>query len=845
MAKAASLLGWLQGLPESDLRQIVRELLVRLKYDRVTIVHGNRELGRDLVFLESDRLGRPIWRGVQVKSKKLTGRVGSPSFAREVVQQCELALESPFATGQGDVLLAEVWLVTPFPLAEAAKAALNARLGGKGQGVEIIDGPRLEGLLREHWPEVLSEGPAPVQSYLAKLEAFCDSPEQFIAEQLQAKFNLGDVFVPPAARVDILAEDAILRAGRLRPSSKLFRIRRSAAICALQWSLQRLDKSVALELRRDLEESREAVADLAVLGIGAGAPLEAAISETIEAAPYMALGFEVRPRDDEEHRSAVRRFASQSERSSLFRDAHLDSERITDWSRCLALATEAIRELYATHTAPPSISEGFVQKLTCSLRSFESAWEGLMREVTREAHSARTTYQEKSLSSGVRASGLARIAQISDWLIHQGACGAEDASPVPCDPSVVVASCDRVLVTGNLGAGKTTFLKRAGWTFSRRASEAAEPAIPIFVSLGSVVNREAQFEHALIRHARVATPKAHPDSSRTWFLDGLDENGAAEFRFELSRWTRQLRPGDRVTICSRPYASSNYFPNFVRLSLDGFDDRSIETFTRRFPWTKEADAIAFAAGLARSPELRELARTPFLLTLMAILAKRLGAARLPKRREMLYEMIVKLLLGEWDEAKGLTRVRSVPPDVERALLARVAYQLYADKRRSFERSEFLDICRRSAPTETLREGAVEEVWQALIDSCVIVSLPGSDTYTFVHLSIHEYLAAVQLTQMIGYWHLTSALEEYAKSGWWEEVLVFFAGIRRDMTEPLGHLGTLLEGRTTEWEPYASLVRRWRDVADFTQPHEIAPRPALTALLHSSGWVGTGGAHKSG
>ena len=61
---ASPLTRWLTQLPEPELRVLVRDLLNAMGYRQVAITHGSLELGRDLVFAETDRIGRLVWRGV-------------------------------------------------------------------------------------------------------------------------------------------------------------------------------------------------------------------------------------------------------------------------------------------------------------------------------------------------------------------------------------------------------------------------------------------------------------------------------------------------------------------------------------------------------------------------------------------------------------------------------------------------------------------------------------------------------------------------------------------------------------------------------------------------------------
>jgi len=62
---------------------------------------------------------------------------------------------------------------------------------------------------------------------------------------------------------------------------------------------------------------------------------------------------------------------------------------------------------------------------------------------------------------------------------------------------------------------------------------------------------------------------------------------------------------------------------------------------------------------------------------------------------------------------------------------------------------------------------------------LVIEQPGGQL-GFFHFSIHEYLAAASLAGQVALRQLWNAVAEYFRDGWWEEVLVFYAGIKRDV-----------------------------------------------------------------
>ncbi len=198
------LLAWLETLKEPAVYPLMRDLLRSMGYRKVTITHGTLEFGRDLVFLEVDKLGREIWRGIQVKATKLSASKASTESAREIIHQCEEALETAYTTTTGErVRLREIWLVTTKPLPEQTKLAIAGRLKERHL-VHILDGADVADLLDKYLPDLLKRKSEPVDQYLLALIRFCDSIEQYIELRFKAKFNLKDIYIPARARITLV-----------------------------------------------------------------------------------------------------------------------------------------------------------------------------------------------------------------------------------------------------------------------------------------------------------------------------------------------------------------------------------------------------------------------------------------------------------------------------------------------------------------------------------------------------------------------------------------------------------------------------------------------------------------
>jgi formylglycine-generating enzyme required for sulfatase activity len=156
-------------------------------------------------------------------------------------------------------------------------------------------------------------------------------------------------------------------------------------------------------------------------------------------------------------------------------------------------------------------------------------------------------------------------------------------------------------------------------------------------------------------------------------------------------------------------------------------------------------------ALEMSPKLRTMAQTPLLLTLMAVVLYNKG--ELPRDRPQLYERILELLLGQWDQVRdgpSLAQAIGLPgwgSERLRPLLDQLSYAAHAgatsaDGRGRLDRgtlyAALIDFFQAAAVT-----GPGEAALRCLayIDHRSGLLTPDTDdTYAFAHLTLQEHCA---------------------------------------------------------------------------------------------------------
>ncbi|HEY9606502.1 MAG TPA: NACHT domain-containing NTPase, partial [Allocoleopsis sp.] len=383
-----------------------------------------------------------------------------------------------------------------------------------------------------------------------------------------------------------------------------------------------------------------------------------------------------------------------------------------------------------------------------------------------------------------------------------------------------IATHPKLMVLGKPGAGKTTFLQKVALQCVR--GELPLARLPIFIQLRNLAEETAansttigddldllsylnwKFGDFGISVRQVETLLKH--GKMLILLDGLDEVRSEYTNTllkQIAKFTETYYQNQFIITCR--FAAQPYrFPGFTEVEIADFNQEQIEAFAKKWfvaaaKHDKEeglnlASRFLDKLKLPENQPIRELARTPILLTLMASVFQ--AKADFPKKRSKLYEAGLDILLVRWDEARLIQRDEvyrrlSLPRKIK--LLSHIAATTFEQGNYFFEQSEIEQLVAdylttlpgASSDLETLRLDS-EAVLKAIEAQHGLLVERARGVYSFSHLTFQEYFTARQIVASPDESTLLKALRRlstHLTQPQWREVFLLTVGLLRN-AEPL-------------------------------------------------------------
>ena len=375
----------------------------------------------------------------------------------------------------------------------------------------------------------------------------------------------------------------------------------------------------------------------------------------------------------------------------------------------------------------------------------------------------------------------------------------------------LVENYTKIRILGNPGTGKTTFLQHLALQCNRGLFMANR--VPIFITLKSFVEESKETgEVSFLNYIRsefltsnIINPSAIDnllcEGRVLLLLDGLDEvltiDTNAVYQ-EINRFTEKYHKNLFIITC-RTAGKIHNLNGFIDVEIAPFTSEQITEFSQK--WfstliknpTEDTHQLAVQfiqlLDLPENLRFRQLAATPLFLHLACWIFVHQG--QFPGSESEFYKQCLDLLLGKWDEIRGVQR-DSISPELalpqKLKLLSEIAIKTFERGEYFFEKrtieeyiSDYLyQLSDTPIDSEELQL-ASEDILKAIALQHGLLTERSRGIFSFSHLAFHEYFTARNIIMNSYLKSLEEALEElinHVVEPRWREIFLLTAVMLR-------------------------------------------------------------------
>ena len=348
----------------------------------------------------------------------------------------------------------------------------------------------------------------------------------------------------------------------------------------------------------------------------------------------------------------------------------------------------------------------------------------------------------------------------------------------------------RVLVLGDAGSGKSTGLLRIAYALARLGlEEGGQHRIPVLVRALDILHESPRS----MRDICAIASKPLSGTDRACFstkdlvegnvillIDSLDElptDEARSFVLKLVEDALQAYPLVKVVATSRPYAFTGYLPELTRFVEYAVSPITWKQARRILNSIKSQKALDVAPQelLRRLERMHGIELNPLLVTVFAATTD-YSKQDIPANITELFKKFTELMLGRWDESKGLSFQYQAP--VKDFVLTKLAFDMHSERLTRIRREDAEAIVKR----ELVKRGYEADaaiLLSEIFDRSGLFRIIDDDM-EFRHHLLQEFFAGRGIES-------AEICRPLVGDDWWQRALVFYFGEHPQQVSELEHL----------------------------------------------------------
>ncbi len=345
-----------------------------------------------------------------------------------------------------------------------------------------------------------------------------------------------------------------------------------------------------------------------------------------------------------------------------------------------------------------------------------------------------------------------------------------------------------LLLLGEAGSGKSTCIRRLAYLIAKDGmSNLVDFKIPVILRATGVWREGARSLMEACQNAtrnmggtqKPAFSVQHAsDGKLVVLIDALDElpdDSVRESVLELVSEFRREYPECLVIISSRDYAfvkTLNLLTKYECWHMGRIDFRQAEKILQRLQRNKPITPAAREEIMRRLQEVHGMELNPLLVTVFAATSD-YSRKDIPANITELFKKYTEMMLGRWDESKGLGQQFQAP--LKDFILRKVAYEMHSKRITAID----VDAFRHAVERELIARGYEQDVdalTNEMLNRSGLFRIVGSSV-EFRHMLLQEFFAGRGIPE-------TVSIESIIPDDWWRHAIVFHFGERPDNSTEL-------------------------------------------------------------
>jgi len=366
----------------------------------------------------------------------------------------------------------------------------------------------------------------------------------------------------------------------------------------------------------------------------------------------------------------------------------------------------------------------------------------------------------------------------------------------------------RIVLVGPPGSGKSVALRIAARE-SINFQTKKNPLIPVLITFSDYKNSNFNLEKSIKKSIESRGfnknvdnfIKNHLFSGKILILiDGLDELDTKDRTKAANCFNNFLKSHPMVSsiMSCRSTVYNGQFDDVSSLKIEmaDFSPIDIKLFIQNWDFNPPKSRTALWFTIQNDPHLRELAKNPLILTIIAYLYS-LPKYRLPENRALFYEVCSRALLEEWDQAMNPERANLFDRPHKELLLSHLAYThlISQNPDKDIDYRKTLEDFSLWMSKLGLNSGENVKILNEIIHNSGLLSFLPPEGLRFPHQTFLEFFAALYFLIENNPDELILKYQTDPKR--WREVLLLYVGITPDVKNSSKVIEYLFENEKIE------------------------------------------------